>query len=211
MPSVSDASDVAPLDAAEAAAHQRQHLGDAGAGRSAVLELDALEPGGLRLDPQLPPMPAVQARPGAAAELCKPDVDRSAAQSFVVPAAVERWEPELQPNAALAPAELQSELAMMQQERAAKLRPRPEAVALPGAALPQLEAQAQYEQASPPVWEPQPERRVQAAPEQARALAQERAQAKPASPRAEPPQVSPQPAAMPGEVAAEPLPLLSFE
>jgi hypothetical protein len=211
MPSVSDASDVAPLDAVEAAAHQRQHLADAGAGKSAVLELDGLEPGGLRLDPQVPPMPVVQERPDAAVELYKPDGARSAEQSFVVPAAVERWEPELQPNAALAPAELQTEPAMMQRERAAKLRPRPEAVALPGATLPQLEAQAQYEQACPPVWEPQPERRVQAAPVQARALEQEREQVKPASPWAEPPQVSPQPAALPGEVAAEPLPLLSFE
>lgn len=151
MPSVSDASDVAPLDAAEAAAHQRQHLADAGAGKSAVLELDALEPGGLRLDPQLPPVLAVQARPDAAAELYKPDAARSAEQSFVVPAAVECWEPELQPNAALAPAELQTEPVLSQQERAAILRLRPEEVALPDAALPQLEAQAQYEQASPPV------------------------------------------------------------
>jgi len=211
MPSVSDASDVAPLDAVEAAAHQRQHLADAGAGKSAVLERDAPEPGGLQSDAQPLPTPVVQAQPDVVAELCIQDAARSAEQSFVVPAAVEHWEPELQPNAALAPAELQTEPAMMQQERAAKLRPRPEAVALPGAALQQLEAQAQYEQACPPVWEPQRERRVQAAPVQARALEQEWEQVKPASPRAQPPQVSPQPAALPGEVAAEPLPLPSFE
>jgi len=91
MPSASDASDGAPLDATEAAAHQlRPHLADAGAGKSAVLELDALEPDGLQLDAPLPPKPAVQPQPDAVAELYKQDAARSAEQSFAVPAFVER-------------------------------------------------------------------------------------------------------------------------
>jgi len=100
-PSASDASDGAPRDAAEAAALQpRPHLADADAGKSAVLELDALEPDGLQWDAPLPPNPAGQRQPDAVAELCKPDAARSAEQSFGVPAFVERWEPEVQPDAA---------------------------------------------------------------------------------------------------------------
>jgi len=90
----SDASDGAPRDAVAAAEHQLPlGLGDGDAGKSAVLELDALAPGGLRLDAQPQPKPAVQAQPDAVAELCKPDAARSAEQSFAVRAAVEHWEP----------------------------------------------------------------------------------------------------------------------
>jgi hypothetical protein len=149
MPSASDASDVAPQDAAEAAAHQPQPLADAGAGKSAVLELDALEPDGLQLDAPHPPKPAVQVRPDAVAELCKPDAARSAEQSFAVPAAVERWEPVAQPDAALAPAEPQMQPAMVLPERAAQLQLRAAVLVWPDGAEPQLEAEAQYEQASP--------------------------------------------------------------
>lgn len=88
MPSVSDASDVAPLDAVEAAAHQRQHLADAGAGKSAVLELDGLEPDDLQLDAQTRPMPVAQAQPDVVAAPCKQDAARSEEQSFAVAAAV---------------------------------------------------------------------------------------------------------------------------
>ena len=205
-PSASDASDVAPQDAAEAAAHQRRHLADAGAGKSAVLELDALEPDDSQLDAPLRPMPVVQAQPDAVAELCKRDAARSAEQSFAVPVAVERWEPELQWDAPLTPAEPQMQPAMVQPEPEGQLQPRAEAVALPDAAAPQLEAQAQYEQASPLLWGPQPERRAPVQP-----LEQEQEQVEPASlpAQAAPRRVSPQPAAQPGEMAEEPRPLPS--
>ena len=212
MPSASDASDGAPLDAAEAAAHQpRPHLADAGAGKSAVPELDALEPGGLQLDAPLPPKPVVQARPDAVAELCKPDAARSAERSFVVPGAVERWEPAVRPDAALTPAEPQMQPAMVQPEPAAQLRPRAAVVAWPDAAEPQLEAEAQYEQAARLLWGPQPELRVQVAPAQPQASGQQREPVKPPSPRVrtEPRQVSPQLAALRGELEAEPRPLPS--
>ena len=124
-PTASDASDGALQDAAEAAAHQpRPHLADADAGKSAVLELDALEPGGLQSDAQPPPTPVVQAQPDAEAELYKQDAARSAEQSFAVPAVVERWEPEGQPDAALAPAEPQTQPAMLQPELAVAIRAR---------------------------------------------------------------------------------------
>jgi hypothetical protein len=56
----------------------------------AVLELDALAPGGRQLDAQSPSMPVLQGQvqADAVAELCKPDVALSAEQSFAVPAAV---------------------------------------------------------------------------------------------------------------------------
>lgn len=88
MPSGSDASDGAPQDAAQAAGHQPQLLADVGAGKSAVLELDGLEPDGLQLDAQPRPMPVAQAQPDVVAALCKQDAAQSAEQSFAVPAAV---------------------------------------------------------------------------------------------------------------------------
>jgi len=97
---------------------------------------------------------------------------------------------------------------MLQLERAAQLRPRVAAVALPDAAQ-QPEAPAQYEQVSPPVWERQPELRVQAT--QVLALEQPLERVQPASlpGQREPPQVSPRLAALLGELAAEPRPLPS--
>jgi hypothetical protein len=203
----SDASDGAPRDAAEAAAHQRRRLADAGAGKSAVLELDALEPDGLQLDAPLPPKPAVQVQPDAVAELCKPDAARSAEQSFAVPAAVERWEPEVQPGAELPPAEPQMHSAMVQPEPESQRRPRVAVVAWPDAAAPQPEARAPHKQAAQRVWGSQTERRAQAAPVQPQALGLERAQGALRPVPAEPRQVSPQLAALPGGVAAEPRPL----
>ncbi len=96
---------------------------------------------------------------------------------------------------------------MVQPEPAAQLQPRAEVEVLPDAAAPQPEAEAQYEQASPLLWGPQPERRVGAAPalEQRR----ERVQTALLPATAEPRQVWPKLAALPGEVAAEPQPLPS--
>jgi hypothetical protein len=209
MPSASDASDVAPLDAAEAAAHQRRHLADAGAGKSAVLELDALEPVAPQLDAQPPPTPVVQAQPDAVAELCKPDAALSAEQSFAVPGVVERWEPAAQPDAALAPAEPQTQPAMLQPELAAQLQPRAAVVVLPDAVAPQPEARAQHKQVFPRVRESQPVRRarVEALQPQALALEQppERVQPPLLLEPAEPPQVSPQLPALWGGTA-RPLP-----
>jgi hypothetical protein len=206
--------DDAPQDAAGAAVHRPQHLADADAGKSAVPELDARELDALQLDAQPLPMPVVKARPDAVAELCKPDVARSAEQSFAVPGAVERWEPTAQPDAAQPPAEPQTQPAMVQQERAAQLQPRAAVVVLPDAVAPKP-AQAQYEQASPLLWGPQLERRVRAKPvqPQARALEQpaERVQRALLPEPAEPPQVSPQLAALQGGVAPEPRPLPSSE
>ena len=108
MPTWSDASDDAPLDAAEAGGHPPRRLADAGAGKSAVLERDAPEPGGLQSDAQPLPTPVVQAQPDVVAELCIQDAARSAEQSFAVLAAVERWEAEGQPDAALSPEEPQT-------------------------------------------------------------------------------------------------------
>ena len=212
MPSAWDASDVAPLDAAEAAVHQPQHLADADAGKSAVLELDARELDALQLDAQPLPMPVVKARPDAVAELCKPDAARSAEQSFAVPGAVERSEPAAQPDAAQPPAEPLTQPATVQQERTAQLQPWAAVVVVPDAvALPA--AQAQYEQASPLLWGPQLERRVRAEPVQPQALALEQTpepvQRALLPEPAEPPQVSPQLAAPPGGLAAEPRPLPS--
>jgi hypothetical protein len=209
MPSASDASDGAPQDAAEAAAHQpRPHLADAAAGKSAVLELDALEPGALQSDAQPPPTPVVQAQPDAEAELYKQDAAQSAEQSFAVPAAVERWEPETQPDAVLSPAEPQIDWAVLQQEWKEQLQLRAAVVVWPDAAVPQLEAEAQYEQASPLLWGPQPERRAQVAPVQPQALEQQQEQGQPTSltGQAEPQQVSPRPAALLGGLGAEPQP-----
>ena len=174
MPSAWDASDVAPLDAAEAAAHQPQHLADADAGKSAVRELDARELDALQWDAQPLPMPVVKARPDAVAELCKPDAARSAEQSFAVPEAVERREPAAQPDEARVPAEPQTQPALVQPERAAQLQPRAAVVVLPDAVAPKPAAQAQYEQASPLLWGPQLERRVRVEPVQPQALALER-------------------------------------
>jgi hypothetical protein len=212
-PSAWDASDAAPQDAAEAAEHPPRHLADAGVGKSAVLVLDALEPVAPQLDAQPPPTPVVQAQPDAVAELCKPDAVRSAEQSFAVPGPEERWEPAAQPDAALAPAEPQTQPAMVQPELAAQLlQPRAAVVVLPDAVGPRPEARAQYEQASLLLWGPQPERRERVQALQPRALEQtpEQVQRALLAEPAEPPQVSPQPAAL-GEVATEPLPLLSFE
>ena len=166
-PTASDASDGAPQDAAEAVAHQpRPHLADADAGRSAVLELDALEPGGLQSDAQPPPTPVVQAQPDAEAELYKQDAARSAEQSFAVPAVVERWEPEGQPDAALSSEEPRMQPAMVQLERAAQVQLRAAVLVLPDEAAPQLEARAlaQYEQVSPLARGPRPEREALAEP-----------------------------------------------
>ena len=163
----SDASDGAPRDAAEAAAHQpRPHLADADAGKSAVLELDALEPGGLQSDAQPPPTPVVQAQPDAEAELYKQDAAQSAEQSFAVPAVVERWEPEGQPDAARSSEEPRMQPALVQLERAAQLQLRAAVLVLPDEAAPQLEARAlaQYEQVSPLVRGPRPERQALAEP-----------------------------------------------
>jgi hypothetical protein len=213
-PSASDASDGAPRGAAEAGAHQPPHLADEGAGRSVVLELDVLAPGGLQLDAHSQPKLAVQAQTDAVAELCKPDADRSAAQSFAVRAAVaERSDSEEQLDAELPPAEPQMQPAMVRPEPAAQLRPRVVVVVWPDAAVPQPAARAQHKQASPLVWGSQSEQRAQAAPVQPQALALEQlleqVQRALLPQRAEPRQVSPQLAALPGGVAAEPRPLPS--
>jgi hypothetical protein len=165
------------------------------------------------LDAHSQPKLAVQAQPDAVAELCKPDAARSAEQSFAVPGAVERWEPAAQPDAALPPAEPQTQPAIVRQEPAAQLRPRVAVVVWPDAAVPQPAARAQHKQASPLVWGSQSEQRAQAAPVQPQALALEQlleqVQRALLPQRAEPRQVSPQLAALPGGVAAEPRPLPS--
>jgi hypothetical protein len=166
-PTASDASDGAPRDVAEAAAHQpRPHLADAAAGKSAALELDALEPGALQSDAQPPPTPVVQAQPDAEAELYKQDAAQSAEQSFAVPAAVERWEPETQPDAVLSSEEPQTQPAMLQLEPAAQLQLRAAVLVVPDEAAPQPEARAlaQYEQVSPLARGRRPERQALAEP-----------------------------------------------
>jgi len=101
--------------------------------------------------------------------------------------------------------------AMVQPEPEAQQRPRLAVVAWPDAAPPQPEARAQHKQVSPPPSGPQPGRRARAEPVQPQALEQQLEPVQRASlpAEAEPRQVSPQLAALPGGVAAEPRPLPS--
>ena len=83
-----------------------------------------------------------------------------------MPAVVERWEPEGQPDAALSSEEPRIQPAMVQLERAAQVQLRAAVLVLRDEAAPQLEARAlaQYEQVSPLARGPRPERQALAEP-----------------------------------------------
>ena len=97
--------------------------------------------------------------------------------------------------------------AMVVPELAVQRRLRAAVVVPWDAVVLQLEARAPHKQACQRVWGSQTERRAQAAPVQPQALGLERAQGALRPVQAEPRQVSPQLAALPGGVAAEPRPL----
>ena len=193
--------------------HQLPDLADAGAGKSAVPELDVLEPDGRQSGAQPLPMPASSVQPDAVAELCTPDAGLSAEQSFAVPAPVAERQRAALVDAVAAPAESPTRREMLEPMRAAQPRLPAGAAVVPDEVGPEQEARALLLQAQafPPAGAPQPiGLPAQAAPGLPRELAlKELLELVESASRAAPRQVSPQLAARPGAVAAELRPLPS--